>query len=156
MSAALVWIVAGIVLIVTELIATSIIAVFIGIGCIVTGVLLQMGVISSVAMQLLTFSAATVLSLVFARRHLKQWFKGSTADRGSSHNSFQEELGERVTVKYDFNQGGGRVILNGVAWNALSSDDLKAGEVAWVVSNEGIRLTVARHKPANTLEANDG
>lgn len=153
MSAALVWIIAGIVLILTELIATSIVAVFIGIGALVTGLLLQLGLISSVPVQLLTFSLASALSLLLARKQLKQWFRGSTADRGSSTNSFQQELGERVTVEHDFDQGAGRVILNGVAWDALSDDDLRAGEVAWVIANEGIRLTVSRDKAhANNTE----
>jgi membrane protein implicated in regulation of membrane protease activity len=153
MSAALVWIIVGILLIVSELLATSIVAVFIGIGAIVTGVLLQMGVIESVPMQLLTFSIATVASLVLARKKLQTWFKGSTTNRNTGQSTFQQSLGDRVTVKQDFDQGGGRVILNGVAWDALSDDDLREGEVAWVIANEGIHLTVSRHKTQTSAGA---
>jgi len=146
MSAALVWIITGILLILSELLATSIVAVFIGIGSIVTGVLLHIGVIESVSMQLMTFSVATVASLLLARKKLQSWFKGSTANRSTAPDTFQHSLGDRVTVKQDFDQGAGRVILNGVAWDAVSDDELKEGEVAWVVANEGIHLTVSRHK----------
>ena len=86
-------------------------------------------------------------SLFLARRRLKAWFGGFTSDQGENHSAFRQDLGERVTVENDFNQGAGRVILNGVAWDALSDDELKAGDVAWVVANEGIRLTVSRERP---------
>lgn len=144
---AIVWIVVGILLILSELLATSVVAVFIGLGALVTGILLWLGWIDSLTWQLLTFSIVSLGSLVLARRRLKAWFGGFTTDQGESHSAFRQDLGERVTVEQDFNQGAGRVILNGVAWDALSDDDLKAGDVAWVVANEGIRLTVSRQRP---------
>ena len=48
----------------------------------------------------------------------------------------------------DFVAGAGRVVLNGVQWDAESADELKAGDVAWVIANQGIKLTVAATKPA--------
>ncbi|PTY37890.1 peptidase [Saccharospirillum sp. MSK14-1] len=144
---AIIWIVVGILLILSELLATSVVAVFIGLGALVTGILLWLGWIDSLTWQLLTFSIVSLGSLVVARRRLKAWFGGFTTDQGESHSAFRQDLGERVTVEHDFNQGAGRVILNGVAWDALSDDDLKAGDVAWVVANEGIRLTVSRQRP---------
>lgn len=144
---AIVWIVIGILLILSELLATSVVAVFIGLGALVTGILLWLGWIDSLTWQLLSFSIISLGSLVLARRRLKAWFGGFITDQGESHSAFRQDLGERVTVEHDFNQGAGRVILNGVAWDALSDDDLKAGDVAWVVANEGIRLTVSRQRP---------
>ncbi|MFG1495413.1 NfeD family protein [Saccharospirillum sp. HFRX-1] len=144
---AIIWIVVGILLILSELLATSVVAVFIGLGALVTGILMWLGWVDSLTWQLLTFSIVSLGSLVLARRRLKAWFGGFTTDQGESHSAFRQDLGERVTVENDFNQGAGRVILNGVAWDALSDDDLKAGDVAWVVANEGIRLTVSRQRP---------
>lgn len=145
---ALVWIVVGILLILSELLATSVVAVFIGLGALATGIGLWLGLIDSLAWQLLVFSLVSLGTLVLARKRLKAWFGGYTTEQGDNHSAFRQDLGERVTVESDFNQGAGRVILNGVAWDALSDDDLKAGDVAWVVANEGIRLTVSRQRPA--------
>lgn len=144
---ALVWIIVGIALILSELLATSVVAVFIGLGALVTGIALWAGLIDSLAAQLLLFSLVSVASLVLARRRLKAWFGGYTTDQGENHSTFRQDIGERVSVETDFDQGSGRVILNGVAWDALSDDDLKAGEVAWVIANQGIRLTVSRQRP---------
>ncbi|WP_303904501.1 NfeD family protein [Thiohalomonas denitrificans] len=147
MSAATVWIIAGIVLILSELLATSIIAVFIGIGAITVGVLLQLGWIESLASQLTVFGLVSIISLVLARRQMKGWFGGFSTDQGEAGSRFQRDIGERVTVQDDFVHGAGRVVLNGVAWDAVSEEKLKAGDVAWVVSNEGIRLTVSSQRP---------
>lgn len=147
MSAALVWIIIGVVLIITELMATSIIAVFLGIGAIVTGLLLQAGIIESTAAQYLVFSIVSLIMLLTARGKMTRWFHGFTADRGEHGTVFTKDLGERVTVHSDFNQGAGRVILNGVQWDARSEEDLKQGDVAYVIKNEGIHLTVASRKP---------
>ena len=49
---AIVWIVVGILLILSELLATSVVAVFIGLGALATGILLWLGLIDSLAWQL--------------------------------------------------------------------------------------------------------
>lgn len=151
MSAALVWIIIGIILILSELLATSIVAVFIGIGAIVTGILLHFGVIDSFAAQLIVFGVTSLGSLILARKRFKQWFGGFSMDQGEEHTKFRKDLGERVIVERDFVNGGGRVKLNGVSWDALSNDDLKTGDVAWVTANEGIRLSVAKERPTEDI-----
>lgn len=84
MTLPLIWIILGIVLILSELIATSIIAVFLGIGALVTGSLLYIGAINSLAMQLWLFSGISLLSLMIARRRLKQFFVGGTIQKTNS------------------------------------------------------------------------
>lgn len=143
----LIWIVIGLLLILSELLATSIIAVFLGLGALAAGLALQLGWIDSLAAQLVVFSLISSIALVTARRKLKIWFVGETRDRTNSNQHFQQEIGQRVEVLDDFNQGAGRVILNGVHWDAYSEDPLKKGEVAWVTANRGIQLYVAQHPP---------
>lgn len=154
MSAALVWIIIGIILILSELLATSIVAVFIGIGAIVTGVLLHFGLIDSLTVQLIVFGVTSLGSLILARQRFKEWFGGYSMDQGEEHTKFRKDLGERVVVEKDFIKGGGRVKLNGVSWDAFSSDDLKKGDVAWVIANEGIRLSVAKDRPTPDISHN--
>ncbi|MBR9906612.1 MAG: NfeD family protein [Gammaproteobacteria bacterium] len=146
MSIALIWIVIGVLLIVSELLLTSVVAVFLGIGAIVTGLLLHWGVIDDIAIQFAVFGTVSLLSLVFARGRIKQWFTGYTADSDESKPNFQRDIGARVTVVKTFKHGAGRVVLNGVQWDAFSEDDLQQGDTAWVVANEGIQLTVQKQR----------
>lgn len=146
MSAEWIWIAVAIVLILSELMATSIVAVFLGIGALVTGLLLKFGIIESAAMQFTVFGLVSICTLAVARNKFKQMFGGFSMTQGEEHTQFQRDMGERVIVKGDFENGGGRVILNGVEWNALSEDELKDGDVAWVIATESIHLTVSKHK----------
>ncbi len=146
MTLAFIWILLGVLLILSELLATSIVAVFLGIGAVVTGILLYFGVIESATSQFLVFGSVSLASLLGARGRFKRWLTGFTAASGEREMQFQRDIGERVTVIDDFSQGVGRVSLNGVAWDAQSDDDLRAGEVAWVLANKGIRLTVSRQR----------
>ncbi|RUO44157.1 peptidase [Aliidiomarina taiwanensis] len=148
MSAGIIWIIVGIFLILTELLATSVIAVFIGIGAITTGILLQLGVITSQSAQYLVFGGVSLATLLLARKHLQNWFVGFTSDTASSPQIFQKSLGDRVEVQSTFVHGRGRVVLNGVQWDASSEDPLEKGDVAWVIKNDGITLIVSRNQPA--------
>lgn len=147
MNIATLWIVAGIVLILSELLATSIVAVFFGIAAIIVGLLLNFGLIESYSLQFLLFGVLSLLLLFSARGRFKRWFVGYTADSGEHPSRLANDIGSRVTVYADFSQGAGRVVLNGVQWDAQSTDLLKAGDVAWVVANQGIKLVVSATKP---------
>lgn len=147
MNIATLWIIAGIVLILTELMATSIVAVFFGIAAIAVGLLLNFGLIESYSIQFLLFGVLSLALLFTVRGHFKRWFVGYTADSNDQPSSFADDIGHRVTVHTDFNHGAGRVILNGVQWDAESADALHAGDVAWVVANHGIKLVVSAAKP---------
>ncbi|EHR41131.1 hypothetical protein AJE_08345 [Alishewanella jeotgali KCTC 22429] len=140
----MIWILVGVILILSELLATSIVAVFLGLAAIVVGVLLQLGWIESASAQYSIFGIVSLLLLFTARGRFKRWFVGFTADKGEHPSSFTEDIGDTVTVIDDFQHGRGRVVLNGVHWDAHSTDNLKAGELAKVVKNEGIHLTVSR------------
>ncbi|RUO21663.1 NfeD family protein [Aliidiomarina haloalkalitolerans] len=146
MSSALIWIIIGVVLIISELLATSVIAVFLGIGAIVTGILLQFGIIESSSAQYIVFGSVSLIMLLTARGKFKRWFRGYTANAGEHGMVFQKDLGERVTVHTTFVNGAGRVVLNGVQWDAYSDDALEKGDVAWVERNEGIKLKVTKTK----------
>ena len=148
MDIATIWIIAGIVLILSELLATSIIAVFFGIAAIAVGLLLNAGVITSYSYQFLIFGVLSLGLLLAVRGHFKRWFVGYTADSSEQPSQFSQDIGSRVSVHSDFINGAGRVVLNGVQWDAESTDVLKAGDVAFVVANHGIKLVVSAAKSA--------
>lgn len=149
MTPPLIWIILGLFLILSELIATSIIAVFIGLGALVTGSLLYLEVIPSLTLQLLVFSSVSLLSLLTARRRLKAFFVGKTIKKNQPSDFLQEALGQRVKVITHFKQGEGRVELNGVQWTAYSEETLNPGDTAWITYNEGITLYVASKKTSS-------
>lgn len=152
MSIALIWILVGVLLILSELLLTSVVAVFLGIGALVTGLLLHWGLIDQLSIQFAVFGIVSLVSLVFARGRIKQWFRGYTADSDESKPNFQRDIGARVTVVKAFKHGAGRVSLNGVQWDAFSEDDLQVGDTAWVVANEGIQLTVQKQRVSTNVK----
>src|SRR5690554_6924738 len=114
MDIALIWVIVGLLLILSELLATSIVAVFFGLAAVLVGVMLWAGVIHTAEMQLLLFSALSLLLLFTSRARLKRYLVGDIVDDNDSHKTFRENLGQEATAASDFSQGRGRVILNGV------------------------------------------
>ncbi|WNO59559.1 NfeD family protein [Rheinheimera sp. MMS21-TC3] len=147
MNIATLWIIAGIVLILSELMATSIVAVFLGVAAIIVGLLLNYDIISSYSLQFLIFAVLSLAMLFSVRSHCKRWFVGYTADSTEQPSNVASDIGVRVIVHSTFEQGAGRVVLNGVQWDAESNDPLQAGDVAWVIANQGIKLQVSANKP---------
>ena len=147
MNIATLWIIAGIVLILSELMATSIVAVFFGVAAIIVGLLLNYNIISSYSMQFLIFAVLSLAMLFSVRSRCKRWFVGYTADSTEQPSNVASDIGVRVIVHSNFEHGAGRVVLNGVQWDAESNDQLQAGDVAWVIANQGIKLQVRASKP---------
>jgi len=143
----LIWIALGLLLILSELLATSIVAVFLGLGALAAGIALQLGLADTLTAQLVIFSLVSLTTLLLARRKLQLWFVGETRNKRNSNRHFQQEIGQRVEVLEDFVQGAGRVSLNGVHWDAYSEDELKKGDIAWITANRGIQLYVTQQAP---------
>ena len=150
MDIALIWVIAGLLLILSELLATSVIAVFFGVAAIMVGLLLWLGVIESTTMQFFTFSVLSLGLLFVARAKLRRFLVGDLADKNDAHKTFRDDLGQRATAVADFSHGMGRVRLNGVQWQAQVSDPdelIKADDPVWIVANDGIQLTVSKTQP---------
>lgn len=147
MTPALVWMLLGMLLILSELLATSVIAVFLGLGALATSFLLYWGWIEDLSWQFVVFSGVSLLTLLVARRRLQALFVGRTLRNNQPSEFLQQALGKRVEVVTTFQQGKGRVRLNGVDWTAYSDEDLVAGSVAWVSYNQGIDLYVTSTRP---------
>jgi membrane protein implicated in regulation of membrane protease activity len=102
MDIALVWVIAGILLILSELLATSIVAVFFGVAAVIVGLLLWGGVIESTEAQFFIFDALSLVLLFTARNRLRRYLVGDVADHGNVQKTFRESLGERATAVDDF------------------------------------------------------
>lgn len=142
------WLVLGFLLLISEVVAPGVVAVFFGVGALVVGVLTYFGIIESLPVQLLWFSLVSLAALFGLRKHFKRYLRGDVSNKADAGPDRGDLIGARVLVLTDFNQGGGRIQLNGAKWDAESDDPLKAGDAAWVVSHKGILLTVSAQRPA--------
>ena len=151
MDSALIWVIAGILLVLSELLATSIIAVFFGFSAIIVGLLLWAGIIESPEAQLVIFGVLSLVLLFTARAKLRRALVGDLADKDDSHHTFRENLGQRAVAVTDFSSGQGRIRLNGVQWLALaaSGEEISSGDTVWIIANEGIQLTVSKAPPSH-------
>lgn len=140
------WLVLGFLLLISELAAPGVIAVFFGIGALVVGLLTLVGVIDSLPVQLLCFSVVSLLALFGLRRRFRRWLHGDVSDRASGPDE-GDLVGARVAVLEDFEQGVGAVQLNGAKWDAESDEPLKTGDAAWVSAHRGIVLRVTAKRP---------
>lgn len=150
MNIALIWVIAGLLLILSELLATSIVAVFFGVAAVIVGLLLWGGVVESFEAQFFIFGGLSLVLLFTARSRLRHYLVGDVADHNDTHKTFQENLGQRATAVEDFSHGQGRVSLNGVQWSAQCSrpeEVIQGGDTVWIISNNGIQLTVSKTNP---------
>lgn len=149
MDIALIWIIIGLVLVLSELLATSIIAVFFGVAAIIVGLLLWAGIIESSSMQFFIFGSLSLVLLFTARSKLRRYLVGDVADHNDQHQTFRENLGQRASAVADFDHGQGRILLNGVQWTALSDEPIQTGDTVWITANDGIQLTVSKTQPTS-------
>lgn len=141
------WLLLGLLLLISELFTPALVAIFFGIGALVVGLLTLIGLIDSPAVQLLLFALISVGSLFALRKHFRRWLRGNETTADTTNPDNIELVGKRVKVITDFEQGMGDVQLNGAKWDAESTDALKAGDSAWVLSHSGIILRVAATPP---------
>lgn len=142
MDVSIIWLIAGIALILSELLLTSIIAVFFGVSALIVAALLHFGIIESYTTQTVVFSVVSALLLAAARRRVSEWFTGDDKQYNAPENAVSQFLGETATVVSDFQDGTGRVNLNGSHWTAMATQDFKVGQRVRIVKNDSITLFV--------------
>ncbi len=140
MDSAIVWFLIGLGLIVAELAIPGIILVFIGIAAWVVAILDWCGV-DSFAIQMWVFGLTSVGLVVFARRYVKNWFRGKES---TAEGDIDEEfVGKIVTVVEAIAPGDfGKVELKGAQWKAFADTALEAGTKAVVIARDNITLEV--------------
>ena len=145
------WLVLGFILLIAEVLAPGVVAVFFGIGALVVGGLTFFGVVESLPIQLLLFALISLVALFGLRKHFKHYLQGDVSNKAQEGPDVSDLIGSRVKVLTDFHQGSGTIQLNGAKWDAESDEPLKAGDAAWIVSHRGILLTVGAQRPAPRL-----
>ena len=138
------WAIAGVLLILLEFAAPGLILAFFGMAALTVALGMAVGVIGGTSSQWSVFGVASVVYLVALRGVFKRWLRGRAVDAADGSGIVDELEGQRVDVVADFVSGRGKVLLNGVKWDAESADELKAGDTAIILGKQGIRLQVGR------------
>lgn len=143
MSPALIWFLAGLVLVLAEFATPGVILVFIGLGAWVASLAAWAGWVQSVGAQTAVFAISSVVLLVALRRLFKTWFLGFT-ETPATAGELEEYVGKTATVITPVGPGlAGKVEFKGAQWRAESTEALPAGAPAVITAVEGLTLRVS-------------
>lgn len=137
-SPALVWALAGLLLLIAELATVSFILCFIGLGALIVALTTALGVTPTFQGQLIVFTISSLLLLLLLRKTAKKLFAGH-ADVPPDY------LGEKVKVTREIPAGGeGAIQYRGSDWIAFSdvSQAIPEGAFVQIEAIEGIRVRV--------------
>lgn len=139
----LLWFIAGLVLLLTELFAPSLILMFFGLGAwIVTALYLLFDI--NLPAQLIVFAVSSIVLLAFLRKKLKPVFFGYVSSRQNSGQDIDDFFEKEAVVVARIEPGKpGKVEFNGVAWDAVSEASLEVDARVRIVDRSGLKLKVA-------------
>ena len=138
----LLWFIAGLVLLLTELFAPSLILVFFGLGAwIVTALYLLFNI--GLPTQLIVFAVSSIVLLVFLRNKLKPVFLGYVSSKQNSGQNMDDFFEKEAVVVARIEPGKpGKVEFNGVAWDAVSDDSIDVDFRVRIIDRNGLKLKV--------------
>ncbi|EDY83597.1 Nodulation efficiency protein D [Verrucomicrobiia bacterium DG1235] len=140
---AVLWLIAGIVLIIAEFLIPGLVIVFFGMGALVVSLLCYMGVVTETSAQLLWFTGLSLVFLFGLRWLFKGWFVGQSADEGN-RDEMSDLLGKEVTCLTNFSSEKpyGKVEFKGANWKGRCEQELKEGSIAVIESIDGLCLNI--------------
>ena len=144
MNLSLLWLIVGIILILSEFIIPGFIICFFGAAAIITGILYWFIPSLALAWQILLFAVLGVVLLVACRRYMPGVFKGR--ENGSAGDIDDDNVSGNICVcTADIAPGvPGKVEFRGTLWNAVSSDAISAGSRCIIKSRNNITLEVEK------------
>jgi len=138
----LLWFIAGLVLLLTELFAPSLILIFFGLGAwVVTALYLLFNI--GFPTQLIVFAVSSIMLLVFLRKKLKPVFLGYVSSKQNSGQNMDDFFEKEAVVMARIEPGKpGKVEFNGVAWDAVSDSSLDVDTRVKIIDRSGLKLKV--------------
>ena len=141
MRVELVWIAAGVILLILEILIPAFVCICFAAAAFIVGILGFTGILPSLESQILTFALLSPVFVFASRRILRHREK----DPGVATNA-DELLGKAAVVVEEIDPGGhGRISLYGIDWRARSSntDVIPLNARVTVVSIDGTTLIVS-------------
>lgn len=114
---------------------------FFALSCLITGILVSLGLISGWEMEVLAVGVLSFASAILLWKPFKNYQNSKEAPNTSS-----DMIGRRLLVKTDISVDGGSVAYSGIEWQARlaggATDAISAGAHAEVVAVDGSLLLV--------------
>lgn len=136
------WLAASVLLMILEIFTPALVAACLGVGCVGAAVAAWLG--GSITIQWLVFSAISALAFWGVRPFVKKIAYAQSEKIKTNIDALKGKTG-RVLVRVDNRAGGGRVLVEGDDWKALSAHDtdiLEEGTLVRVVKVDSTVLTV--------------
>ena len=133
------WMIAAVVFFIIEIFAPSFVAACIGVGCVAGSLTALFG--GGTTAQLTLFSTATLASFVGVRPLMKKYF---FRHKDALRTNVDSLIGRTARVSERIDPAGGRVVIDGDDWKALSLDGatIEKGEPVKIIKVDSIVLTV--------------
>ncbi|MFV0439263.1 MAG: NfeD family protein [Desulfopila sp.] len=140
-AAALFWFLAGVVLFLLELSMPAFVLFFFALGAWLTAILAWLYNLSLNG-QVLSFILASLVSLLALRRLIRRAFTGGRAEENERDHPGAEPGARVVVVAPIVPPQEGRIKYGGSTWRAVCQQPIEAGEVAEIVAQDGLVITV--------------
>jgi len=145
---ALIWFLAGLVLVLLEFAAPGVVLVFIGLGAWVTALVVKLGWAGTLGAQMGWFAVSSVVLLLGLRRFFKGWFVGFSQSRDTGAD-LDEFTGREVAVLSQVTvDTRGQVEFKGANWSARAVGErdvmFDAGERAVIAEVDGLCLLIKK------------
>lgn len=136
LSAAVLWAILGIVLLIAEIFTMSFFMVFFGIGAVVVALLKTLG-FNHLPLEIITFTMLGVGGIFVFRKKMVQSF--------SEQNQMSLDQNQKITLSSDLPaRGSAQVYYQGSTWTAVneSGSNFKKGDEVVILRTESIKLIV--------------
>ena len=140
------WAVAGLVLVALEIVAPGVFLLWIGLGAIVTGVIVAAAGIESWEIQCLVFVPLAFAALFLGRKYIH---KAAPSEDTTLNRRLASYVGRRAEVAQAITGGKGRIRLGDSLW-IVQGPDCPAGTMVTVTGVDGSELVVALDGPGET------
>lgn len=139
------WLIAGVVLMTSELFVPGVFVIWIGIAAFLTGVILSIFPEITASYQLLTFTGLSVVSVFFGWYVYGQLIaKAPKKEYVDLNGGAQSFVGNEYSLISDMVDGRGKVRVGDTVWLAQAKENLPAGTLVIVEKADGIVLHVKK------------
>jgi inner membrane protein len=137
------WFIAGVILMVAELVVPGFFVIFLGLSAIIVSVLTFIFAIGFYT-QMVTWAVLSVVLIVTIGHFLRKMFPSETTFEPIQEDTYTGRVAE-VVKKIQVNKKGGQIRFQGSFWDSASVDEeIENGEYAMILSRKGLTFLVRK------------
>lgn len=134
------WYLAGVILMLLELVLPGSIIVWFGVGALATGFITELAGGLYWPVQLILFSALSILALLSGRKLIR---RAAPSKNTTLNRRLQRYLGRQAQLRTAIENGTGRIRLDGTYWT-VQGPDMPVGTIVEIIGVENSILIVGR------------